>query len=401
MITRVADQMKFDLLNNSISNIQNQNNELMVKLSTQKKVNKPSDDPIGMGKILDYRSAKAQISNYQKNVDSSKSWLSTTESNLSSVKDILNQVKETAISQSSATSNASTRQIAADALQPLIDQVLSLANAKFGNGYIFSGTRTDTEPFSATAQGARIDAPVKASGDAYAGTVSLDASASYTGTTNKTYVVKIATGGLPLNTTTYQVSSDGGKTWGAVNTDLSGIVDLGDGVKLDFTGGDGTFAANDVFYARAYAPGYYNGNGEELSSEVGKDVTINYGTSGEAAFTSQGQGTVDIFQTLNDLKTALQNNDATGIANQLDPLNRAQGQLNRYIARCGTRTNSLDTSSSTLSDMDTRITGLTSNIEDADMARLITEYQNKQLALQASYKMAADLTSNSILNFIR
>jgi flagellar hook-associated protein 3 FlgL len=156
-----------------------------------------------------------------------------------------------------------------------------------------------------------------------------------------------------------------------------------------------------VFYARAYAPGYYNGNAEELSSEVGKDVTINYGTTGEAAFTSQGQGTVDIFQTLIDLKTALQNNDATAIANQLDPLNRAQGQINRYIARCGTRTNSLDTSSSTLSDMDTRITGLTSNIEDADMARLITEYQNKQLALQASYKMAADLTSNSILNFIR
>jgi flagellar hook-associated protein 3 FlgL len=401
MITRVADQMKFNLLNNSIANIQNENNELMIKLSSQKQVNKPSDDPIGMGKILDYRSAKAQISNYQKNVDGSKSWLSTTESNLSSVNDILTQVKETAISQSTATASASTRQIAADSLQPLIDQVLSLANAKFGNSYIFSGTRTETEPFSATAQGARIDAPVKACGDAYTGIVSLDAGASYTGTSNNTYVVKIVTGGLPLDATPYQVSSDGGKTWGAVNTDLSGIVDLGDGVKVDFAGGGGTFAANDVFYVHAYAPGYYNGNGEALSSEVGKDVTINYSTTGEAAFTSQGQGTVDIFQTLNDLKTALQNNDATGIANQLDPLNKAQAQISRYIAQCGTRTNSLDTSSSTLSDMDTRITGLTSNIEDADMAKLITEYQNKQLALQASYQMASNLTSNSILNFIR
>jgi flagellar hook-associated protein 3 FlgL len=401
MITRVADQMKFNLLNNSISNIQNENNELMLKLSTQKQVNKPSDDPIGMGKILDYRSAKAQISYYQKNVDSSKSWLSTTESNLSSVNDIINQVKEIAISQATATASASTRQSAADSLQPLIDQVLSLANAKCGNSYIFSGTRTDTEPFSATAQAARIDAPVKASGDAYTGTVSLDAGASYTGATNKTYVVKIVTGGLSLNTATYQVSSDGGKTWGAVNTDLSGIVDLGDGVKVDFTGGGGTFAANDVFYVHAYAPGYYTGNGEALASEVGKDVSINYGTTGEAAFTSQGQGTVDIFQTLNDLKTALQNNDATGIANQLDPLNEAQDQINRYVAQCGTRTNSLDTSSSTLADMGTRITGLTSNIEDADVAKLITEYQNKQVALQASYKMAADLSSNSILNFIR
>jgi flagellar hook-associated protein 3 FlgL len=401
MITRVADQMKFNLLNNSISNIQNENNELMIKLSTQKQVNKPSDDPIGMGKILDYRTVKAQISNYQKNVDSSKSWLSTTESNLSSVNDILNQVKEMAISQSTATASASTRQTAADALQPLIDQIRSAANAKLGNSYIFSGSRTDTEPFAATAQAARIDAPVKASGDAYAGSVSLDASAAYTGTTNNTYVLKIVTGGLPLGATPYQVSSDGGKTWGAVSTDLSGIVDLGDGVKLNFTGGAGTFAANDVFYAHASAPGYYNGDGQELGSEVGKGVTINYGTTGEAAFTSQGQGTVDIFQMLNDLKTALLNNDSTAIANQLDPLNKAQDQINRYVAQCGTRTNSLDTSSSTLADMDTRVTGLTSNIEDADVAKLITEYQNKQVALQASYKMAADLSSNSILNFIR
>jgi flagellar hook-associated protein 3 FlgL len=156
-----------------------------------------------------------------------------------------------------------------------------------------------------------------------------------------------------------------------------------------------------MFYAHAYAPGYYNGNGQELASEVGKGVMMNYSTTGEAAFTSQGQGTVDILRTLNDLKTALKNNDATGIANQLDPLSKAMDQINRYIAQCGTRTNSLDTSSSTLTDMDTRITGLTSKIEDADMAKLITDYQTKQLALQASYKMAADLTSNSILNFIR
>ena len=401
MITRVTDQMKFDLLNNSISSIQNQYNELMEKMAVQKQVNKPSDDPIGMGKILDYRSAKAQIGNYQKNVDSSKSWLSATEANLTDVNTILNQVKEMAISQATATATASTRQIAADSLQPLIDQIRSLANAKSGNSYLFSGTRTDTEPFSAALQAARIDAPVAASGDAYTGAVSLDAGASYTGTANKTYVVKIVTGGLPLNTTPYQVSSDGGKTWGAVNTDLSGVVDLGDGVKLDFTGGGGTFAANDVFYVHAYAPGYYNGNGEELSSEVGKDMTINYGTTGEAAFTSQGQGTVDIFKVLDDLKTALQGNDQQGISNQLNSLDEANDQIIRYTARCGTRTNSLDTSSSTLDEMDTRITGLTSNIEDADITKLSVEFQMKQLALEASYKMAAQLTSNSILNFIR
>jgi flagellar hook-associated protein 3 FlgL len=149
-----------------------------------------------------------------------------------------------------------------------------------------------------------------------------------------------------------------------------------------------------MFSVRAYAPGFYNGNGEELSSQVGNGVTTNYSITGEEAFK-------DIFQTLNDLKTALQNNDAAGIANQLNPITEAQAQINRYIGQCGTRTNSLTISSTTLTDMNTRITGLNSNIEDADLAKLSTDYQYKQVALEACYKMASDLTSNSILNFIR
>jgi flagellar hook-associated protein 3 len=398
MITRVTDNMKFDMLNNSISNTQTQYSELMEKLATEKQVNKPSDDPLGMGKILDYRAVKSYTSHYEKRVEESKSWIDLTESKLSSVNDILNQIRETAISQSSATASESTRQIAADSLQPLIDQLRSLANSKFGDRYIFSGTKTDTEPFSATESAARIDAPVNASGNTYTGTVSE--AGTYTGATNKTYVVKIVAGGT-LGSATYQVSSDSGKTWAGVPTVVpaAGNITLGDGISLTFD--PGTFAANDSFSVNAYAPGYYNGNGEELSVEVGKDVAINYSITGEAAFTAQGSGTVDIFKTLNDLKTALQNNDAEGIRNQLDPLQEAGDQITRYTAKCGTRVNSLDISDTVLKDLDTRLTGLTSNIEDADVVALMTAFKMKELALQACYEMAGNLGNISIINFIK
>ncbi len=399
MITRVTDQMKYDLLNNSIYNTQSKYGEIMEKMASQKQVNKPSDDPLGMGKILDYRAVKAQISSYTGNIDSSKSWLSATESSLTNVNDILTKVKETAVAQASATASASTRQIAADSLQPLIDQIRSLANSKFGNRYLFSGTRTDTEPFSATASAVtRIDTPVAASGNTFDGTVT--SSGAYTGATNKTYAIKIITGGT-LAASTYQISTDGGKTWGATQSNLSAPVTVGDGIELTFTTGTVNLAANDIFYVHAYAPGYYNGNGEELSSEVGMGVTSNYSVTGEAAFTNQGQGTVDIFKVLDDLKTALENDDADGVRNQLDLLNQASDQIDRYTAQCGTRTNGLDASNTALQDMDTRLTSLTSNIEDADMAALITEYQMKQVALQATYKMAGDMGSISILNFLR
>jgi flagellar hook-associated protein 3 FlgL len=357
-----------------------------------------------MGKILDYRAVKAQISSYMGNINSSKSWLSATESTLTNVNDILTKVKETAVAQASATATASTRQIAADSLQPLIDQIRSLANSKFGNRYLFSGTRTDTEPFSETVStDPRIDAPVAAIGNTFNGGVSLAVlPAAYTGTTNNTYAVKIITGGT-LAASTYQISTDGGKNWGATQPagGLSGPVTVGDGIDLTFTAGTVDMAANDIFYVHAYAPGYYNGNGEELSSEVGMGVTSNYSVTGEAAFTDRGQGTVDIFKVLDDLKTALQNNDADGVRNQLDLLDQASDQIDRYTAQCGTRTNGLDASNTALQDMDTRLTSLTSNIEDADMASLITDYQKKQLALQATYKMAGDMGSISILNFLR
>ncbi len=397
MITRVTDGMKYDLLNNSIFNTQNKYGELMEKLATQKQVNKPSDDPLGMGKILDYRSAKAYIANYKGNIDSSKSWLTVTESSLSNVNDILVQIKETALAQASATATASTRQIAADALQPLIDQIRSLANTKFGDKYLFSGSKIGTEPFSATESAAGINTPVAASENTYAGAVS--SGGTYTGTTNKTYVVKIITGGN-LAAAEYKVSSDGGQTWGGLQTDLDGgTITLGDGITMTFAAG--TFAVNDVFYVDGKAAGYYNGNGEELSSEVGKGITVSYSVTGEAVFTDRGDGTVDIFGALNDLKTALENNDATGIANQIDYLDDGMDQISRYIAKCGTRTNSLDASNSAHEDMDLRLTGLTSDIEDADVAALITAFKMKEIALQATYQLAGDFSDISIINFIK
>ena len=386
------------MLNNSIFKTQGKYSELMEKIATQKQVNKPSDDPLGMGKILDYRTAKACISSYQANIESSKSWLSATESSLSNVNDILTKVKETAVSQATATATASTRKIAADSLQPLIEQICSLANTKFGNRYLFSGTQTDTKPFSTTASAARIENAVSAGNNAFDGTVT--SGGAYTGTTNKTYVLKIITGGT-LSASTYQISADGGITWGATQTDLSAPVTIGDGIQLTFTAGTVNPATNDVFSVNGYAPGYYNGNGEGLSSEVGKDVMMNYNVTGEAAFTDQGQGVVDLFKVLNDLKTALENDDTDGIKNQLNPLDEAMYQINRYTAQCGTRTNSLDASNKALADLDLQLTSLTSDIEDADVAALITDYKMKEIALQATYQMAGSIGNISIIDFIK
>jgi len=108
---------------------------------------------------------------------------------------------------------------------------------------------------------------------------------TYTGSENKTYVVKIVTGGA-LDVAEYQFSSDGGKTWNdddPLLQDLSRTITLGDGISLDFAAGTADLATDDIFYVQALAPGYYNGNGEEMSINIGEGESFTYSISGEAA----------------------------------------------------------------------------------------------------------------------
>jgi flagellar hook-associated protein 3 FlgL len=387
-----------NLLNNSMSTADSQYTNTIGELSSGKQVNSPSDNPIGFGQILNYRSGLAQISNYQNNISSNNSWLSATESALTQVNDILTNIQTTAVSQGSATATASTRLDAADSLQQQIEQIMSLANSQYDNRYIFSGTSTNTAPFSATARATAEYTVTPASGNTYGGTVDTSGG-TYTGA-NNTYIIKIVTPGT-LGTATYEVSSDGGKTWGSSQTMPANgnITTIGNGINLTFP--PGTFAANDRFTVNAYAAGYYNGNNGELSNEVNNGVKSNYNITGQDAFTNQGNGTVDIFSVLTNLQTALQNNDTTGITNSLDDLTNAGEQITRYIAQCGTRENSLTAAGNVLTDMKTQLTTDDSNIEDADMATLETNFQQQQLTLEAIYKTASEVEGMSILNFLQ
>jgi len=397
MLTRVSDSLKFNTAINNLFKVQTQYNDLAEKMATQKKVNRPSDDPIGTSKILGYRSAKKSIATYQKNIESSSSWLTISESKLSGVYDAMTQVKETAIAQANATASAETRSIAATSLSHIIDEIRALANSKIGDRYLFSGSKANIEPFPETSAAASIGTPAAATNNTFNGTVT--AGGAYTGTVNKTYAVRIVSGGA-LAAASYQISSDGGKTWGATASDLSSPISLGDGVQLTFAAGTSDMVSNDIFYVQAKAAGYYQGNGENLSVEIEKGTNFNYNITGEEAFTDNGNGTVDVFAVLDNLKTALENNDVTGIQSQLTGIDDAMNQVNRYISKCGTAANRLDICKSNVTKLDENITDLVSSLEDADMAELITQFSSKEVALQASYELTGRIGQLSIMDYL-
>ena len=259
-----------------------------------------------------------------------------------------------------------------------------------------------------------IGEPVGAGGNTFDGTVA--SSGTYTGSVNGTYAVKIVAGEALVDAT-YRVSVDGGKTWlgedpenpGELGDtgdlpfdDLSGTITLGDGIDLTFTdNGAADLATDDIFYVQALAAGYYNGNGEEMSVNIGEGTPFAYSVSGEAAFTVTEEGSVDVFGVLNELKTALETNDVDGIAACLDGLTAAADQISKNISKCGARMNRLEIAKKNMADMDMDLVGLISNVEDADVSEIITKFAMKEIALKASYATASKIGNLTILDFLR
>lgn len=117
-------------------------------VSSGKRINRPSDDPIGMGKVLDYRTALSTIAQYGRNLGQAESWLTQTDSSLGEINTLVVRAKELAVYQATETANAQTRDIAAGEVANLYDQIVQLANSKVGNRYIFAGHQTAAAPFS-------------------------------------------------------------------------------------------------------------------------------------------------------------------------------------------------------------------------------------------------------------
>lgn len=115
-------------------------------VSSQKRINRPSDDPVGMGKILEYRKRLSSIEQNFRNIINGKMRIDITETSLGAIDELINKVKNTAVEQS--TGDLDSRQIAIQDVKATYDQIMQLANTKLGSSYIFAGHQTDTSPFT-------------------------------------------------------------------------------------------------------------------------------------------------------------------------------------------------------------------------------------------------------------
>ncbi len=294
MAMRITENMNFDSLAGNVSQVKSRINGLLEQLATGKKINRPADDPEGIRKSIGLRFLGASIDQYQTNIINGENWLNVTSVNLAGVSELVNEAK--GIAQSMDGAGAAERDVAARHVQSIIDGMLSLANARHGDRYIFAGTKTNTPPF-------------------------------------------------------------------------------------------------------AGANGPYQGDSGALTVNIGQNTSAAHNIAGDAVFSPAGG--CDIFLTLGNLRTALENNDSAALGVAATDLEQAGRQVITGISRTGVMLNRLEFARNHLTDLGNKVADMMAGLEAVDVAKLAVQLQMQELALNASYGAVAKISEQSILNFLK
>ena len=113
------------------------------------------------------------------------------------------------------------------------------------------------------------------------------------------------------------------------------------------------------------------------------------------------QGAADVFKTLAVLEEALEKNDQTALLNMLDQFDLVLETLVQKGSEVGVRTNKLEAMNNRINVSEVEISGLKSEIEDADMIEYLTKFTLQQTALEAIMTTAGQSIQLSLLNFLR
>ncbi len=149
---RITNRMMYD---NTLYNSFRNNQGLMQsqeQLSSGKRINKPSDDPIGMMEVLKLRTVIGQQDQYMRVMGNADSTLSAADSILGLAHDEMKTGKELAIQAANATSDATTRATTAQRIDSMIEQMIQYGNTRVGQNYLFSGASTSAQSVSANGE---------------------------------------------------------------------------------------------------------------------------------------------------------------------------------------------------------------------------------------------------------
>lgn len=176
--------------------------DIQEKVAASKNINRPSDNPVGAARNLQFTAATSTNALFTQNANDAISWMKTSDSNLSTIVTNMTNIK-TAISSAISANPDSSYDAIAKQVDEMINTLVQAGNAKVGDRYVFGGQNDTDEPFTR---------------DATTGVVTYNG--TYDGQNGVAIAGTITMQVVPgdINTSRDKINLDGQDVFGAIDT---------------------------------------------------------------------------------------------------------------------------------------------------------------------------------------
>ena len=151
---KISTSQLFDNSVNQMNRQQSKIAEMQAKLASGKQIVKPSDDSEKSAVIQRLQTAIDRQSVYERSLDTAENRLASEESALMSSERILQRIRQLAVQSNTDTLSVDDKEILANEITSLREELLSLANTQDANGnYVFAGSNVQAKAFDVNADG--------------------------------------------------------------------------------------------------------------------------------------------------------------------------------------------------------------------------------------------------------
>lgn len=361
---RIADKMQYNQVNQNLTKNRTEMSELQNQAATQKRINKPSDDPLASARVLAVRTEERGNQQYIKNINNAKSFLEFSDQSLSELSEILMRAKELAVSQANdASGNEQSREVTASEVEQIYNQAIQIGNRKLGERYIFGGSKTQNAPFNQTGEYFGNDSDMKIG-------IHKDSFVSMNMPGDKVFLGK-GLGGDGIARARYETP----KT----------VEEVQDFKQQEIERKERNREYEENYLeTRAPASAY---RAQRIGSPAKDPVTNSAG--------------VNVFETLKGLEISLRTNDKAGIQESLDTLDQAISQVVLSRSEVGARVMAINSTTESLQKaiVDNKVSA--SQLEDVELFEVVSNMNKTDSALRATLETSGKVIQPSLLDFLK
>jgi flagellar hook-associated protein 3 FlgL len=422
--TKLFNQQQLQQFSSTTEKLQ----DLQNKISTGQNILKASDDPIGSVQLSGLNVVKDQIEQFERNVNSASGRISLLDKNLENLSSIMVRVQELVIQASSDTLGASDRHILALEVDEMKNEILSISNAQDSKGsYLFSGYKTSTRPFVED-----ISGKINYKGDRGLSSLSisesrviettLDGGTLFEAVKNTSgnnisiflMLEDISNSIRSASTGVESVKANGkaeltfqNKNPGTWTFDLTGNLGTKT-ISTEITGEDPSEFVNQINLSSTGVTATINSDGKTITLTDNTNGPIQIKNLSVYGINSAQKDPTSFFSVqpkdgignnIGTLQKLFDNNQLP--SKQIDNISATQVHISNNRGSVGARTNSLLRQTELLADRHLAVEKDVNDLNEADLAELVTNLQSMLTSMQASQQSFVKISQLNLFDYIR